>query len=411
MRDVMKFRKFFTIALFATVFVGCGSVKNVFRGKDADARKAQEPADLADFTPTVKVGKLWAVDLGKGEGRIGVRQRPTVVDGKVYAAVIGGGVLALDLHTGQVLWKYVPAQGSNAKDNKKFSKKSMLRLAGGPGVGDGLVVIGTLDGQVIALDQNDGTEKWRANVPNEVIAAPAVVQNMVFVRSNDGRVTAFEGATGQRRWFTERESPSLTVRGNAPVIPGTDLLFVGNDDGTISALAMHDGNSLWVQSVAMPEGRSELERMADVDGVPVLEGNTLYATSYKNETVAIDGASGRMLWNREHGGAGGVGVSSNYIVVTDNDGIVWGLDKPTGSASWSQPALARRFLTGVAIQGDYAVVGDYKGYLHWLRLSDGALAARERSGSAAIVGQPVVADNVLLVQSSNGKLAAFRMMQ
>lgn len=226
----------------------------------------------------------------------------------------------------------------------------MLRLAGGPGVGDGLVVIGTLDGQVIALDQNDGTEKWRANVPNEVIAAPAVAQNMVFVRSNDGRVTAFEGATGQRRWFTERESPSLTVRGNAPVIPGTDLLFVGNDDGTISALAMHDGNSLWVQSVAMPEGRSELERMADVDGVPVLEGNTLYATSYKNETVAIDGASGRMLWNREHGGAGGVGVSSNYIVVADNDGTVWGLDKPTGSASWSQPALARRFLTGVAIQ-------------------------------------------------------------
>ncbi len=107
-------------------FVGCGSVKSVFRGKDADARKAQEPADLADFTPTVKVGKLWAVDLGKGEGRIGVRQRPTVVDGKVYAAAIGGGVLALDLHTGQVLWKYVPAQGSNAKDNKKFSKKSML---------------------------------------------------------------------------------------------------------------------------------------------------------------------------------------------------------------------------------------------------------------------------------------------
>ncbi len=128
------------------------------------------------------------------------------------AAAIGGGVLALDLHTGQVLWKYVPAQGSNAKDNKKFSKKSMLRLAGGPGVGDGLVVIGTPDGQVIALDQNDGIEKWRANVPNEVIAAPAVAQNMVFVRSNDGRVTAFEGATGQRRWFTERESPSLTVQ-------------------------------------------------------------------------------------------------------------------------------------------------------------------------------------------------------
>ncbi|NBI36013.1 outer membrane protein assembly factor BamB [Xylella taiwanensis] len=403
----MKFTQFVTAALLATLLVGCGSVKSVFRGKDADAKKAQEPADLVGFTPTMKVGKLWSVDLGKGEGRIAVRQHPAVVDGKVYAAAISGGVFALDLHTGKMLWKYVASQGRNAKDNKK----SMPRLAGGPGVGDGLVVIGTLDGQVIALNQSDGSEKWRANVPNEVIAAPAVAQNLVFVRSNDGRVTAFDVATGKRRWFSERESPTLTVRGNAPVIPGPDLLFVGNDDGTISALAMHDGRSLWVQSVAIPEGRSELERMADVDGVPVLEANTLYATSYKNETVAIDRSSGRMLWNREHGGAGGVGVSSGYVVVADNAGTVWGLDKPTGSASWSQPALARRSLTGVAIQGDYAVVGDYEGYVHWLRLSDGALAARERSGNAAIVGQPVVADSVLLVQSANGKLAAFRLMQ
>lgn len=107
----------------------------MFRGKDADARKAQEPADLADFTPTVKVGKLWAVDLGKGEGRIGVRQHPTVVDGKVYAAAIGGGVLALDLHTGQVLWKYVPTQVSNAKNNKKFSKNRCCVLLVAPVLG------------------------------------------------------------------------------------------------------------------------------------------------------------------------------------------------------------------------------------------------------------------------------------
>ncbi|HHW4678714.1 MAG TPA: outer membrane protein assembly factor BamB [Xylella sp.] len=403
----MKFRKIVTAALLVAALVGCGSVKGAFRGKDSDAKKAQEPADLVKFIPTVKIGKLWSVDLGKGEGRIGVRQHPAVVDGKVYAAAISGGVFALDLHTGKVLWKYVPSKERSTKDNKK----PMPRLAGGPGVGDGLVVIGTLDGQVIALDQSDGSEKWRADVPNEVIAAPAIAQNLVFVRSNDGRVTAFDVATGKRRWFSERESPTLTVRGNAPVVPGSDMLFVGNDDGTISALAMHDGRFLWVQSVAVPEGRSELERMADVDGVPVLEANVLYATSYKNESVAIDGSSGRMLWNREHGGAGGVGVSSGYVVVADHAGTVWGLDKPTGSPSWSQPALARRSLTGVAIQGDYAVVGDYQGYLHWLRLSDGALAARERSGNAAIVGQPVVADNVLLVQDVSGKLTAFRLMQ
>ncbi|HHW4681690.1 MAG TPA: outer membrane protein assembly factor BamB family protein, partial [Xylella sp.] len=224
----MKFRKIVTAALLVAALVGCGSVKGAFRGKDSDAKKAQEPADLVKFIPTVKIGKLWSVDLGKGEGRIGVRQHPAVVDGKVYAAAISGGVFALDLHTGKVLWKYVPSKERSTKDNKK----PMPRLAGGPGVGDGLVVIGTLDGQVIALDQSDGSEKWRADVPNEVIAAPAIAQNLVFVRSNDGRVTAFDVATGKRRWFSERESPTLTVRGNAPVVPGSDMLFVGNDDGT-----------------------------------------------------------------------------------------------------------------------------------------------------------------------------------
>ncbi len=198
-----------------------------------------------------------------------------------------------------------------AKERKRLEKKRPLpRFAGGPGVGDGLVVVGALDGEVIALDAANGTEKWRAKVPNEVIAAPVIAQNMVFVRSNDGRTTAFDAATGQQRWFNAQELPSLTVRGNAPVVAGPGVLFIGNDDGTLAALAMQDGRVLWEQTIGVPEGRTELERMSDVDGAPVLDGTTLYATSFKNETVALEGPSGRPLWNRDHGGAGGVGVSS-----------------------------------------------------------------------------------------------------
>jgi len=398
----MKFKQVAGVALMAVALTGCSTVKGWFAGKDAEAKKALEPAELTKFEASVKVDKIWSANVGKGEGRIGLRQAPIVADGRVYAAAVQGGVHALDLQTGKQVWEYSPA---------KEKKKPKLRLSGGPGVGDGLVVIGTLDGQVIALDAANGSEKWKSKVTGEVITAPAVAQGLVFVRSNDGRTTALDAATGEQRWFNSQELPSLTVRGNAPVVTGPGVLFIGNDDGTLAALAMQDGRPLWEQMVGTPEGRTELERMADIDGAPVLEGNTLFVTSFKNETMAIEGPTGRPLWSRDHGGGGGVAVSSGNVVVTDGKGVVYGLDKTSGSAMWSQQALARRSLTGAAIQGDYAVVGDYKGYLHWLRLSDGELAAREKSGGDALLAQPVVADGILLVQNVDGKLTAFRLAQ
>ncbi len=399
MSQMVILKRVATVAVLGMALSGCSTVKGWFAGKDAEAKKAQEPAELVKFDATVKVDKAWTVNLGKGEERIGVRQGPVVADGRVYAAAITGGVHAIDLQTGKEIWTYEPA---------KVKKKPKLRLSGGPGVGEGLVVIGTLDGQVIALDANDGTEKWRAKVPGEVLSAPAVGQGMVFVRSNDGRVTAFDVSNGTQRWFNPRELPMLTVRGNAPIVQGPGVLFVGNDDGTLAALGAADGRTLWDQVVGSPEGRTELDRMADVDGAPVLEGNTLYASSFKNQTIAIEGPTGRPLWTRDHGGAGGVTLSSSYVIVTDNQGGVFGLDKQSGAASWSQTGLARRQLTGPALQGDYVVVGDLDGYVHWLQQSDGAMAARAKTGGT-VKAQPIVADGVLLVQNVEGKLTAFRL--
>jgi outer membrane protein assembly factor BamB len=370
---------------------GCSTVKGWFSGKDKEGEKPVEPAELVDITPTASVSKMWSANAGKGEKRLGLQQVPAVEDGRVYAAAVDGGVRAFDLQTGKQVWQY----------------KSDLRLSGGPGAGQGLVVVGTLDGQVIALDAATGTEKWQAKVPNEVIAAPAVGQGIVFVRSNDGRVTALAADTGERRWFWTSELPSLTVRGNAPVAVGPGVVFAGSDDGTVTALAANDGRPMWTQAVGIGEGRSELERMADVDGAPVLEGSTLYATSFKKETVALEGPSGRPLWTRENGGAGGLGVTSSAVIVSDPAGTVWGLDKYNGGALWSNTTLARRSLTAPTIHGDYAVVGDFDGYLHWLRTDNGEVAARARVGGKAIRGKPVVADGILLVQDVEGGLTAF----
>lgn len=374
------------------LLAGCSTVKGWFGGKDKENEKPTKPAELVDFTTTANVTRIWTATAGKGEGKTGVRQVPSIVDGRVYAAALEGGVSALDLQSGQRLWHY----------------KSDLRLSGGPGAGDGLVAVGTLDGEVIVLDASTGTEKWRANVPNEVISAPAVGQGLVLVRTNDGRVTAFDASSGERRWFWVREMPTLTVRGNAPLTLGPGIVFVGNDDGTVSSLLLGDGREVWQQAIGIPEGRTELQRMSDVDGAPVLDGSTLYATSFSGETLALEGPSGRPLWTRDNGGAGGLGVSSGRVAVTDTDGTVWGLDKFSGSAMWSNPQLARRLVTAPAVHGDYVVVGDYDGYVHWLKLDDGQFAARAKTGGKAVKGQPVEADGILVVQNINGELTAFR---
>ena len=375
-------------ALAVTGLSGCTTIKNGFDGRGKD--KSPEPTPLVQISPSVSVSKLWSASLGKGEDKLGIGQHPAIVDGRVYAAALEGGVSAFDLRTGQSLWRYA----------------SELPLSGGPGAGEGLVAVGSLEGDVIALDAATGAEKWKSKVSNEVIAAPAVAGGLVFVHSNDGRVTALDAATGERRWFYSAEIPALTVRGNGGMTAGPGILFVGNDNGTLTALSMTDGGVIWTTPVAQPDGRSELDRMADVDGPAVLDNTTLYATSYKNHTVAIDGPSGQLMWDRENGGPRGLGLSNSAVVVTDPTGKVWGLDRNSGGSLWQQDGLAYRNTTAPAVQGDYAVVGDLEGVIHWLRLNDGAFAARSSVGGA-VTGQPAVADGILVVQTIEGQLAAF----
>lgn len=382
------------IALVAAAVValsGCSTVRGWFGGKDS-SKKAAKPTELTDFTPSLSIGELWSTSVGSGEGRLGLRQGPVVDGGRVYASAVKGGVYALDLQTGKPAWHY----------------ETKTRISSGPGVGEGIVVVGGLEGEVIALDASTGAEKWKAKLNSEVVAPPVVGQGRVFVRSNDGRLTVYDAASGERRWFWNHDLPTLTARGNGAVTLGPGVVFVGNDDGTMSMLAVADGRPLWELPVAQPEGRNELERMADVDGAPVLDGATLFATSLKRVTMAIDAPNARPLWNAEHGGPGQPAVASDRVVVTEADGGVFGLDKQSGAALWQQPGLLRRDVTAPAVAGDAVVVADYDGYVHWLRLSDGAFAARMRAGRDAIRATPVVADGIVLVQNVDGGLTAFR---
>lgn len=368
---------------------GCG----VFKGR-VNRDNLQPPAELTDYQATATVSEQWSRGVGDVEKRLGLRKAPAVADGRVYVGDLEGRVLALDAGSGAERW--VAETG--------------VRVGATIGVGEGLAVVGGLDGEVIALDATSGSERWRTRVSSEVIAAPAIARGLVVVRSHDGRMFGLDAASGERRWLYDRGLPPLTLRGNAaPVVVG-GTVHAGYDDGRVVALRLEDGSVAWEQVLAVGEGRTELERMVDVDGPLLVDGSEVYALSYQGQAAALAGESGQPLWSREFSSYGGVSLSGDRLLVADEDGALYALDRRSGGALWKNDSLAHRWLTTPVVQGGHAVVGDFDGYLHWVDLDTGQLAARARVGRDPIRARPVVdADGTLYAMTVDGALAAFRL--
>jgi outer membrane protein assembly factor BamB len=389
----MIFLRVLLLAMLLTIVAGCSTVKGWFGGKGKE--NVHPPAELTQYTPSVSVQKLWSRSIGHGEKLLGLRQQPFVADGRVYAASsYGGAVYAIDAATGRDIWR---------ADTK-------LRLSGGPGAGSGTVVVGSINGDVVALAADTGAERWRTQVSSEILSTPLIAGDVVIVRCGDGHVYGFNLADGNKRWTFEHALPSLSLRGNpSPVLGANGIVYLGYEDGSMVALRAQDGSKAWEQVVAQPEGRSEIERLADIDGNVIADPDAVYAISYKGQLLAMSPSSGAPGWNREVGSYGGLARSGNNLYASDALGTVWAFDRGTGNPLWKQAALGYRWLSSPAVQGEYVVVGDLQGYLHWLRADTGELAARVRIGKGAIRATPQVsADGVLYAVNTDDQLAAYR---
>lgn len=400
-------RRSLIIAAILAFATGCTTIKGIFGDK---ASKALEPAELVEIESPLAIKASWTRKLGDGNAALGLRQRPAIEGDRLYVSNDEGRVLALDANSGDTLWDSEVVKTGKQGSRVFFWRRKAIDggLTGGPGVGNGLVVAGGRNGEIVALDAETGAERWRARATSEVITAPLVTPDRIVVRSNDGRVFGLDPADGTRKWVFDRGVPALSVRGNGAPVSDGQLVYLGYDDGTVVALRLQDGLVGWTQLVAESDGRNELDRMADVDGELALGYQEIYATSFRNQTMAISTANGRPLWNRDVGGYAGLALMADRLIVTDPAGTVWALDRNNGSALWKQEALARRWLTTPALQGDYIVVGDIEGYLHWIRASDGVIAGRDRVAKEAIRGTPqVTPTGTLLALTIDGKLAAY----
>ena len=369
-----------SLAALALLLAACGGKSTV-----------REPTPLAEIKdPQLKPVSVWTAHAGDGSGGRVSGLRLNLQPDALYTADVGGGVYAYSRDKGKLLWK----------------TQTGARIISGPSVSTDQVIIGTLDAEVIALKRADGKELWRSKTSSEVAGPPASEGNMVIARSVDGRVHGLSAAAGERMWTFDRDVPNLVLRGSsAPLLIG-DRAYVGMDNGRVASLRINDGQQVWEQAVSVPSGRTELERLTDVDA-DLLDGpDCIIAASFGGEVACLQADSGEVMWRRSIRSYSGMAASEDKLFVTDDVGTVWGLDLRTGAAAWKQDGLAYRRLSAPAFFDGYVVVGDLEGYLHWLDPSTGAFVARVRAGSDPITQAPAPGDGLLYVTNTQGRIAA-----
>lgn len=375
----MRWKNAALLAL-AVLAVGCSS----------NSKKELPPAELTKFEAEVSLKTEWSRSIGVGQGETYNMLVPAVDGERIFVADAEGLVLGLDRLSGDVLWK----------------KKLKTPVSGAVGAGYGLVLLGTLKGEVIALDADTGEEKWRAKVNSEVLSAPAINGDVVVVQTQNDTLYAFEAYSGTQRWMFDNTPAVLTLRGSgSPVLTNT-LAVAGLSSGKVLALDTQRGLPVWEQRVAIPKGRSELERVVDIDGGLLLSGGTLYAVSYQGRLAALDLESGRILWEREASSAMGLAQGYGSVYVSLADGTVEGIDERSTSALWSNDALQRRLLSAPAAFSSYVLVGDLEGYLHLLSQVDGRFVGRERIDSDGLRARPLVVGDWIYAYGNGGKLVA-----
>ncbi|MGD9600453.1 MAG: outer membrane protein assembly factor BamB [Gammaproteobacteria bacterium] len=389
------------VLLASVLLAGCGntitSIRETTTGWFSDKGKADEetrPTELdEDFTPTVQVQELWSERTGKGAEELYLKLLPADADGVVYTAEREGGVFALDAASGDEQWS-------------EHDKGRMI--SGGPGVGDGKVFVGTSEAEVVARDAKTGKKLWIAKVSSEVLAPPRAAEGVVVIRTGDGNVYALDTATGLEKWVYDRSIPSLTLRGTAAPTIHDGVVYIGFDNGRLVALDLQTGEQVWEAQLAQPSGRSDLERLVDIDGEPVVTDDTVYIGSFQGRVAALSTDGGAIEWTRDMSTYDNVAVDDARVYITDERGVVWALDRYDGSAKWRNRDLRYRRLTGPTHFKGYIVVGDFEGYLHWMDDETGELVARCRVDKERILTPPLDLGESLLGYSSSGRIAAFR---
>jgi outer membrane protein assembly factor BamB len=384
-KSSLQFSTRLTFATAIAVLAGCSSLSalNPFSSKEP----RNPPAALVDFKPTLGVRTAWSVNVG-GAGVFVFS--PALAGGSVYAAAADGSLSRIDAATGRSVWRI----GAG------------MPLTAGVGTDGTTVAVAGEKGTLLAFD-TDGKLRWKVQASSEILSAPAVGQGLVVVRSMDNRIAAYDVESGTRRWFLQRNTPALTLRSAPGIIIAGPTAFVGMPGGRLVALAVSNGGPRWEVAIGDPRGTTELERIADVSGMPALAGRDLCAVAYQGRIACFDVITGAPRWGKEFSSDAGLGIDERYVYASDDRGAVSAMSRESGSGAWKNNKLAYRRLSAPAAVGNAVAVGDAQGYVHFLSREDGAFVARTTTdGSTLTAAVPVVDGKNVIFQTHAGMLVA-----
>ena len=369
--------------LFAAVALAAGA------GCSKD-NPEQQPAELTKFQATARVKTLWTAGIGGGAPKLRLGLAPALEGERVFAAGHDGEVAAFSVATGKRLWRV---------DTK-------LPLTAGPGAGSGLVIVGASHGDIVALDAATGEQRWRSYVNSELLSAPAIEGDFAVMRAVDGRFFAMRVADGSIAWFAEQQVPRLSLRGTSRPELVNGLAVAGFDNGRLMAVNVADGTTAWEVAVSPPTGRTELERLVDIDSTVRISGDDVFAVTYQGRVARLARESGQVWWSRELSSNRGLATDEDGVYVSTSDGVVIKIGRRTGVELWRQDALSRRRLSAPVVLGGYVAVADLDGYVHFLDVNTGDFAARDKVGGARVRSDPIVSNGVAIFMDEGGKLAA-----
>ncbi len=371
--------------------LGCGTKKIVDGFLGAGVDNSEPPSELVDYSETTRLNNVWSQNVGKGTDELFIKLVPAILNDKIFIADTRGNIAALNAESGKSVW----------------NNDSELSITGGPGADENLTMVGTSEGEVLSLSTETGEEIWRSKVSSEILSSPRESDGVVVIRTIDGKIFALDATTGERLWIYDRTVPALTLRGTSTPVIADGLIIAGFDGGRVTALELKTGKLIWETKVALSRGRSELERMVDIDAQPLIVGEAIYVTTFQANVAALSLESGQILWQRDISSHAELGADKRNLYVTDETGNVWALDRFSGTSIWKQENLTHRQVTGPAVLGDRIIVGDLEGYLHWLDKETGDISARTQIDSDPILTQPIISNNMLFAYSSGGTLSAY----
>ena len=384
----MKLLKRIVLVISFALSAGCSTITGWFSDDDFDPR---EPVELQKIDEQVRLKSRWSRGVGDGQGEGLYKINPILVNDSIYVASSEGKLASVDAETGRERWKI----------------NLDLALSGGVGHYRGSIFVGASEGLVVRLSADSGEEIWRAVVSGEVLSAPQGDGRYVVAQTYDGKLMGFDYQTGETRWTYTSDVPVLTLRGTGtPMILG-DKAIAGFADGKLVAVNLRSGNVAWESRVAIPQGRSEIERIVDIDGSMALQGNELYVASYQGRLAAIDTRSGRRLWQRNVSSVSGVGVGFGNVYVADDDGTVSAFLRNGQGVRWQNIDLGFRELSRPTPVNSYVATVDFEGYLHLLSQVDGKIVGRTKVDSKGARADMIAQGNRLFVYTNDGALKAY----